>query len=112
MYADADAFAFPTLEGDPFGIVVLEAAAAGLPLIASPRGGATEDLVTDGVNGLVVDPTDTVAMAAAIARLGADPELRRKLGQAACAATGDRTPSASAAGYLGAVQAAIAASRA
>ncbi len=109
VYAAADAFAFPTLEGDPFGIVVLEAAAAGLPVIASPRGGATEDLITDGVNGLVVDPTDTAAMASAIARLAGDEQLRRRLGQAASAATRDRTPAACAAGYLTAAHKAIAA---
>ena len=56
LYAEADAFAFPTLD-DPFGVVLIEAAAAGLPLVASPFGGATEDLVRDGVNGFVIDPT-------------------------------------------------------
>jgi glycosyltransferase involved in cell wall biosynthesis len=107
VYAAADAFAFPTLAGDPFGIVVLEAAAAGLALIASPRGGATEDLIVDGVNGLIVDPADTAAMAAAVARLAGDPQLRRSLGRAASAATRDRTPAACAGGYLEAVRAAI-----
>ena len=108
VYADADAFAFPTLAGDPFGIVVLEAAAAGLALIASPRAGATEDLLTDGANALVVDPDDTGEMAAAIARLAGDPQLRRTLGLAASSATRERTPAACAAGYLSAVQAALA----
>src|SRR5581483_8803174 len=54
VYAEADMFVFPTLD-DTFGIVVLEAAAAGLPLISSPLAGATEDFVRDGINGLVVD---------------------------------------------------------
>ena len=38
VYEAADAFAFPTLD-DPFGVVLLEAAASGLPLVASPFGG-------------------------------------------------------------------------
>ena len=101
-YAAADAFAFPTLE-DPFGFVLLEAMAAGLPVIASPRAGATEDLVQDGKNGLVADPDDTVATADALVRLAADSELRARLGRAAHAATLDRTPDAAASGYIRAI---------
>ena len=108
LYGEADAFAFPTLE-DPFGMVVVEAAAAGLPLIASPYAGATEDFIQDGVHGFVVDPRDTSAMATAIARLARSPELRRRMGQAAYAASRDRTPAATAAGYVNAVEAAMAA---
>jgi glycosyltransferase involved in cell wall biosynthesis len=106
LYGEADAFAFPTLD-DPFGMVVLEAAAAGLPVIASPYGGATEDLIRDGVNGFVVDPCDTKAMAAAITRVAASPGLRARMGRAALAATRGRTPARAAVGYLTAVQAAI-----
>jgi glycosyltransferase involved in cell wall biosynthesis len=106
VYAEADVFAFPTLD-DPFGIVVLEAAAAGLPLIASPHGGATADLVRDGVNGYVVEPTDTKAMSSALARLATDPTLRSRMGYAAHNATRSRTPAASASGYLRAVQTAL-----
>ncbi len=106
LYAEADAFAFPTLD-DPFGIVVLEAAAAGLPLIASPLGGATEDFVLDGVNGFVVDPSDGAALATAIARLAAQPDLRARMGEAAHEASRSRTPDAAAHGYLEAVEAAI-----
>jgi glycosyltransferase involved in cell wall biosynthesis len=107
-YRDADAFVFPTLD-DPFGMVLLEAAASGLPLIASPYAGATEELVRDGIEGFVVDPRDTAAMADSIARLGAFPELRAKLGHAAQATTRDHTPQATAADYLGAIEAAVAA---
>ncbi|HLH66180.1 MAG TPA: glycosyltransferase family 4 protein [Solirubrobacteraceae bacterium] len=107
VYERADAFAFPTLE-DPYGLVLLEAGAAGLPLIASPHGGATEDLVRDGHSGLVVEPADEEALAAAIARLARDPALRARLGRAAYAATADRSPDSSAAGYLAAVSAALA----
>jgi glycosyltransferase involved in cell wall biosynthesis len=108
IYANADAFAFPSLD-DPFGIVLLEAAAAGLPLIASPHGGATEDLVRDGENGFVVDPRDTRSFARAIACLARDLDLRARMGRAAHEATRARTPAASAEGYLEAVETAIAA---
>ena len=68
VYAEADVFAFPTLD-DPFGIVVLEAAASGLPLVASPFAGATSDIVRDGVNGFVAEPEDTAAWARALVAL-------------------------------------------
>ena len=109
LYAEADAFAFPTLD-DPFGVVLIEAAAAGLPLIASPFGGATEDLVRDGVNGFVIDPRQTTAMAGSIARLARDPELRMRMGRRSYELTLSRTPAASAGGYVEAVEAALAAS--
>lgn len=107
LYAEADAFAFPTLD-DPFGVVLLEAAAAGLPLIASPFAGATEDLVRPGINGFVVDPRNTAAMAAAIAWLAGEPEMRTKMGRSSYELTRARTPEASAAGYLEAVETALA----
>jgi len=106
VYAEADVFAFPTLE-DPFGIVLLEAAASGLPLVASPFGGATPDLVRDGVNGFVADPDDTAAWARALVALARDPGLRRRLGDAAQAAVRDRTPEHAADGYAQAVNAVL-----
>lgn len=54
-YALADGFILPTLE-DEWGIVLNEAAAAGLPLLSSKYAGATTDLVNDGENGFVFDP--------------------------------------------------------
>jgi glycosyltransferase involved in cell wall biosynthesis len=106
VYAEADVFTFPTLD-DPFGIVVLEAAASGLPLVASPFGGATPDVVRDGVNGFVVDPRDTGAWARALAALAHDPALRTRLGAAARAAVRDRTPERAADGYAAAVAAVL-----
>jgi glycosyltransferase involved in cell wall biosynthesis len=106
-YADADAFAFPTLE-DPFGIVLLEAAAAGLPLIASPHGGATWDLIGDEGGGLIVDPCDTDALAGALISLATDPARRRELGRKAHAATLGRSPTDSARGYVSAIEATLA----
>lgn len=105
-FAEADAFAFPTLE-DPFGIVLLEAAAAGLPLIASPHGGATWDLIGDDGGGLIVDPCDTEALAGALISLATDPQRRRELGQKAHAATQGRSPADSARGYVSAIEATL-----
>ncbi len=102
-YAAADVYAFPTLS-DPFGIVLLEAAAAGLPIVASPLGGATEDLLEDEVSGLVRHPDDHDAWVRALLRLADDHELRKRLGRAAQAATTDRTPEAAAQGYAEAVR--------
>jgi glycosyltransferase involved in cell wall biosynthesis len=106
VYAEADVFAFPTLD-DPFGIALLEAAATGLPVVASPFAGATVDLVEDGVTGFVVDPDDTAAWARALAGLARDPELRRSLGARGHEATLDRTPRRAAEGYVEAVQHAL-----
>jgi glycosyltransferase involved in cell wall biosynthesis len=101
-YAAADAYAFPTL-ADPFGVVLLEAAAAGLPIVASPLGGATEELIQDEVTGLVRHPDDHDAWVEALLRLTNDPALRERLGRAAYAVTAERTPQATARGYAEAV---------
>ena len=67
--------------GEGFGIVYLEAAAAGLPVVAAAEGGATS-AVLDGETGLLCDPRDHVAVADAIVRLLSDPQLARRLGDA------------------------------
>lgn len=60
---------------------VLEAMAAGLPVVASRVGGVPE-LVVDGATGLLVDPGRPDELAAALLRLVGDPGLRRRLGDA------------------------------
>lgn len=97
--ARADVFAFPTL-GDTFGIVLLEAAAAGLPLVCSPHAGAARDLVEEGVTGFVVEPRDTGAFARALTALAGDAGLRGRMGRAACELAGRRTPADTADAYL------------
>jgi len=80
LLAAADVFALPTLsEGLPMS--VLEAMAAGLPVVAAAAGGVPE-LVEDGQTGILVPPGRPDALAAALGRLAADPALRRRLGGA------------------------------
>jgi phosphatidylinositol alpha-1,6-mannosyltransferase len=89
LYACADVFAlccrsrWGGLEQEGFGIVFLEAAAAGVPSVAGESGGSAE-AVLDGETGYVLkDPADVLATAEAIDRLISDPELARRQGQAA-----------------------------
>ena len=67
--------------GEGFGIVYLEAGLHGLPVVAGNVAGAL-DAVVDGETGLLVDPTDHVAVADAISRLLLDRELASSLGRA------------------------------
>lgn len=62
-------------------VSVLEAMAAGLPVVATRVGGVPE-LVVDGETGFLVPPSDAAALAAALQRLLDDPELRARLGAA------------------------------
>jgi glycosyltransferase involved in cell wall biosynthesis len=72
----------PSIWPEPFGLVALEAAAAGKAIVATATGGLC-DIVVDGETGLLVPPEDRVALAAALQRLAGDPELRDRLGAAA-----------------------------
>jgi phosphatidylinositol alpha 1,6-mannosyltransferase len=80
VYASADVFCFPSTT-DTFGQVLLEAGAAGLPVVAAAVGGACEP-VEHGVNGLLVPPDDARALAAAVVELARSERLRRRLGTA------------------------------
>jgi glycosyltransferase involved in cell wall biosynthesis len=80
LLARADVFALSSRsEGAP--VSILEAMAAGLPVVASRVGGVPE-LVVDGKTGLLVPPGDPGAMGSALGRLLADAGLRRRLGAA------------------------------
>ncbi|WP_373423059.1 glycosyltransferase family 4 protein [Sinomonas atrocyanea] len=78
LFAEATCFVLPS-EFDPSPIAYLEAASAGLPVIATSEGGAAELL---GPGALVVDPTDTDALVAAMLEL-AKPEIAVSVGRAA-----------------------------
>jgi glycosyltransferase involved in cell wall biosynthesis len=80
LLGTADVFVLSSnSEGLPLSI--LEAMAAGLPVVASNVGGVSE-VVLDGDTGLLVPPGDAQSLAAAIERLLQDPVLRRRLGEA------------------------------
>jgi len=79
-YLAADVFCLPSLQ-EGFGIVLLEAMAAGLPIVAT-RAAAIPEVVPDGEAGLLVPPSDPEALAEALDRLLSDPDLRRRLGEA------------------------------
>ena len=79
MYAASDIFVFPTL-GDPYGLVVDEAMAAGLPVISTTSAGEIHERVHDGENGYLVPADDATALAIAMRRLGSDPALRSRMG--------------------------------
>lgn len=78
-YAAADALALLSWR-ETWGVVVNEAMAAGLPLVLSDRVGAAADLLEPGGNGELVPPGNADAAAAALSRLAADPDLRRRYG--------------------------------
>jgi glycosyltransferase involved in cell wall biosynthesis len=80
LYARAAVVACPSRR-EGFGVACLEAMAHGRPVVASAVGGL-RDLVVDGETGLLVPPRDVAALRAALERLLADPELRRRLGSA------------------------------
>jgi glycosyltransferase involved in cell wall biosynthesis len=81
-YAAADVFVLPSIAQEAFGLVILEAFAAGIPVIGARSGGVPE-LVEDGGTGLLVDQGDVDGLYRAMRRLLLDHELRGRLGTAA-----------------------------
>ena len=81
-YAASDVFVFPTIY-EPFGLVIVEAMASGLPVITSRVAGAA-DVIIDGVNGLLLrEPSDVNDLAAKIELLLSNAELRKTMGERA-----------------------------
>ena len=79
--ARLDVAVHASITPEPFGQVVVEAMAAGLPVVAAAAGGPAE-VVTDGVDGVLVPPGDSESLAAALRRLAGDDDLRTRLGTA------------------------------
>ena len=78
LYRSHDALVFPSVYDEPFGIVQLEAMAAGCPVVGTGTGGSAEILEPDR-NALVFRPEDAAGLADQLARLFADPALRERL---------------------------------
>jgi glycosyltransferase involved in cell wall biosynthesis len=78
-----------TADLEPFGLVITEALARGVPVVA-PREGGPAEIVRNGVDGLLVDPQDAPAVADAVVSLLRDPERRRRMGEAGRARVAER----------------------
>ncbi|MFZ1164399.1 glycosyltransferase family 4 protein [Mycobacterium sp.] len=81
LFRSARAVVVPSVWSDPCPTVVLEAMAAGRPVVAAASGGIV-DMVVDGVTGALVPPGDVTALARAIASVLSDPDLGRAFGVA------------------------------
>jgi glycosyltransferase involved in cell wall biosynthesis len=79
-YREADIFCLPSIE-EGFGMVILQAMASGLPVVASRATGGP-DVGEDGKDVLIVPPANTPALAGALSRLAGDPALRETIGEA------------------------------
>ena len=88
-YASSDVFVFPSTT-DTFGNVIIEAQAAGLPVIVSDSGGPKE-LVQDNENGLITKSHDADDLTRAIRSLVVDPALRKRMADQARESVIDRT---------------------
>lgn len=93
--ARADLLVHASVIPEPFGRVVVEGMAAGLPVIAAGAGGPCE-IVHDGVDGLLYPPGSVPDLADALARVAADPQLARSLGAAAAERARAYSPDAAA----------------
>ncbi|HEY1657740.1 MAG TPA: glycosyltransferase family 4 protein [Candidatus Sulfotelmatobacter sp.] len=107
IYTLAEALIFPT-HTDPWGLVVNEAMACGLPVIATNVAGCTLDLVQDNWNGFVVERGDPRSLAAVMERLATDEELRRQMGNRSRERIQNYSPEIWAQGIVDAVEAVLA----
>jgi glycosyltransferase involved in cell wall biosynthesis len=104
LYTLADAFVFPTLS-DPWGFVVNEAMACGLPVIATDVAGCVADLVQGGWNGCVVPAGDVPRLTSALSQLATNDELRQQMSERSVERIAGYSPAAWAAGVAEAVAA-------
>ena len=81
--AAADVFLFPTLREEAAPLVLLQAMACGVPVVASGIGGITEVIGPSGGNGILIPPGDEQALVAEVRALLADPGARERIGTAA-----------------------------
>jgi glycosyltransferase involved in cell wall biosynthesis len=82
MLSSADVFVLPSLGGEGVSLSVLEAMAAGLPIVAAPVGGIT-DILAGGDNAMLLKAPNAEEISRALISLAGDPQLRLDLGSAA-----------------------------
>ena len=80
-FASADVYCAPNTGQESFGIVLLEAMAAGVPIVASDIHGF-KNVIQRNVQGILVEPRNHRSLAAALYALARDPELRHEMGEA------------------------------
>jgi glycosyltransferase involved in cell wall biosynthesis len=91
FYAVSDIFIFPTL-GDPYGLVVDEAMACSLPVISTSAAGEINARIQEGVNGYIVPPEDSVALARRMQSLARDSALCTSMGRVSAQKVKGHTP--------------------
>lgn len=101
-YAVADVFVFPT-RGDPWGLVLNEAMASGLPVVCSDAAGAADDLVADGENGFLYRCGETDELVDRLGRVLSDAALRDQMGARSREIIRDYTPVRMADGFANAI---------
>jgi glycosyltransferase involved in cell wall biosynthesis len=111
LYARAGAFILPSVS-DPWGLVVNEAMAAGLPVLVSNRCGCAPDLVEEGRNGFTFDPYDIEGLARLMLRMSSMSDAERAaMGQASREIIRRWTPETFATNLMKVVEVALAAPR-
>ena len=101
LYALSEALVLPT-HSDPWGLVVNEAMACGLPIVVTNVAGCSADLVEDGGNGYIVPPGNPERLKAALDSLIKSPELRRQMSVRSTERIREYSPEACAAGLAAA----------
>ena len=81
FFALASCFIFPSLFFEPWGLVANEAMACGLPLLISNKCGCVEDLLKEGVNGYIFDPSDSEQLAELMSRISKDNAKLAEMGK-------------------------------
>jgi glycosyltransferase involved in cell wall biosynthesis len=110
LYALAETLILPT-HSDPWGLVVNEAMACGLPIIVSSVAGCSADLVEDGWNGYVVPPRDSEKLSVAIDSLVRQPELKQQMSARSLERIRNYSPEACADGLAAAAISAVTGAR-
>jgi glycosyltransferase involved in cell wall biosynthesis len=103
IYAAADVLVLPSDRQETWGLVINEAMAAGLPVIASDAVGCVPDLIAPGVTGDRFPPGDVKALAAALKGLKDDPTRGPRMATAAAKRVSEFSAERAAAGVMEAV---------